>query len=159
MINVLEHVRDPVRTLQTCQQILKSDGILCIRVPNAFSELQAAAKEKLGIVPWWIAVPDHTNYFDFASLRHFLGRLGFETIHEQADFPMEMFLLMGENYVGNPEVGSGCHARRMQFEMSIPPELRRKIYTALASAGVGRTCLVFGKRNSLLRRKKVVARK
>jgi hypothetical protein len=72
--------------------------------------------------------------------------LGFETVYSQSDFPMEMFLLMGENYVGNPEVGSRCHARRVRFDLGLQPELRRKMYSALASAGVGRTCLVFGKR-------------
>lgn len=146
MLNVLEHVPDAVRTLQECKKILQPDGMLCIRVPNDFSEIQEAAKNKLGIGPWWIAVPDHINYFNFPSLSRLLGRLGFETVHAQGDFPMEMFLLMGENYVGDPEVGSSCHARRIQFDLSVPTELRRKIYTSLASAGVGRTCLVFGKR-------------
>ena len=53
---------------------------------------------------------------------------------------MEMFLLMGENYIGNPEVGGRCHARRVQFDLGLQPELRRKIYSALGSAGVGSTC-------------------
>ena len=126
MINVLEHVPDAVRTLQECKQVLNSDGILCIRVPNDFSEIQAAAKEKLGADPWWIAVPDHINYFNFTSLRQLLDRLGFETIYAQGDFPMEIFLLMGKNYVANPQVGSSCHARRVQFDLGISPEMRRR---------------------------------
>jgi 2-polyprenyl-3-methyl-5-hydroxy-6-metoxy-1,4-benzoquinol methylase len=146
MINVLEHVPDAVRTIQECRQLLGPEGILCIRVPNDFTEIQAAAKEKIGADPWWIAVPDHVNYFNFASLRQTLDRLGFETVYAQGDFPMEMFLLMGENYVGNPDVGSRCHARRVQFDLGLRPELRRKIYAALGSANVGRDCLVFGKR-------------
>jgi len=32
--NVLEHVRDPMTLLKECRRILKSDGILDIRVPN-----------------------------------------------------------------------------------------------------------------------------
>jgi SAM-dependent methyltransferase len=149
MINVLEHVPDAVRMLQECKQVLNSGGILCIRVPNDFSEIQAAAQEKLGVDPWWIAVPDHINYFNFTSLRQLLDRLGFETVYAQGDFPMEMFLLMGENYIGNPQVGSSCHARRVQFDLGIQPELRRKIYSAFASVGVGRDCLVFGKKIAL----------
>jgi 2-polyprenyl-3-methyl-5-hydroxy-6-metoxy-1,4-benzoquinol methylase len=148
MINVLEHLPNAVQALHTCKQVLKPKGILCIHVPNDFSQMQVVATEKLGIDPWWIAFPDHINYFDFESLRQLLDRLEFETIHAQATFPMEMFLLMGENYVGNRDVGNGCHMRRVQFEMSVPPELRRKIYTALASVGVGRTCLVFGRQNA-----------
>jgi SAM-dependent methyltransferase len=146
MLNVLEHVPDAVRTLRECKQILNPGGIICLRVPNDFSDIQVAAREKLGVNPWWIAVPDHINYFNFASLRQLLDRLGFETVHEQGDFPMEMFLLMGENYVGNPQVGSSCHARRVNFDLGMRPELRQKIYAALASAGVGRDCLVFGKK-------------
>ena len=146
MINVLEHVPDAVRTLQECKQVLNPGGILCIRVPNDFTEIQAAAQEQTGAAPWWIAVPDHINYFNFDSLRQLLDKLGFETIYAQGDFPMEMFLLMGENYIGNPQVGSSCHARRVQFDLGIPSALRRKIYFALGQAGVGRDCLVFGKK-------------
>jgi 2-polyprenyl-3-methyl-5-hydroxy-6-metoxy-1,4-benzoquinol methylase len=146
MLNVLEHMPDAVGTLQQCRQMLAPDGILCIRVPNDFSEIQDAARQKLSREPWWIAVPDHINYFNFASLRTLLYRLGFETVYAQGDFPMELFLLMGENYVGDPEVGSRCHARRVQFDLGLTPALRRKIYSALGSAGVGRDCLVFGKK-------------
>jgi 2-polyprenyl-3-methyl-5-hydroxy-6-metoxy-1,4-benzoquinol methylase len=146
MINVLEHVPDPVRTLQECKQVLIPGGILCVRVPNDFTEMQAAAREKTGGDPWWVAVPDHINYFNFASLKQTLDRIGFDTVYAQGDFPMEMFLLMGENYVGNPEIGGQCHARRVQFDLGLQPELRRKIYSALGKADVGRACLVFGKR-------------
>ena len=145
MINVLEHVPDAVHMLQECKQVLNPGGILCIRVPNDFSEMQTAVQEKLNVDPWWIAVPDHINYFNFTSLKQLLGRLGFETVYEQGDFPMEMFLLMGENYIGNHQVGSSCHARRVQFDLAMQPELRRKVYSALATVGVGRDCLVFGK--------------
>jgi SAM-dependent methyltransferase len=147
LINVLEHVPNAIGTLQECKRLLTPNGIICIRVPNDFSELQAAAKEKLRSDPWWIAVPDHINYFNFASLRNVFDRLGFDTVYAQGDFPMELFLLMGENYIGSPEIGSSCHSRRVQFDLGVPGELRRKLYSALASAGVGRDCLVFGKRN------------
>jgi 2-polyprenyl-3-methyl-5-hydroxy-6-metoxy-1,4-benzoquinol methylase len=146
MINVLEHVPDAVRTLRQCRQVLAPGGILCVRVPNDFSEIQAAAREKIGATPWWIAVPDHINYFNFASLKQTLDRLRFDTVYTQGDFPMEMFLLMGENYIGNPHVGGHCHARRVQFDLGLPPELRRKLYSALGTAGIGRDCLVFGKK-------------
>ena len=146
LLNVLEHVPNAVRTLQHCRQLLADGGILCIRVPNDFSEIQSAARKKLVRDPWWIAVPDHINYFNFGSLRILLDRLGFETVYSQGDFPMELFLLMGENYVADPEVGSRCHAHRVQFDLGLPPELRRKIYSALGNVGLGRDCLVFGKK-------------
>lgn len=148
MINVLEHVPHAVRMLEQCKLILSPGGVVCIRVPNDFTEIQAAAQKKLNVDRWWVAVPDHVNYFDFPSLTKLLDRLGFETVYAQGDFPMEMFLLMGENYVGNPQVGSLCHTRRIEFDLGLPAELRRKIYAALASAGVGRDCLVFGKKTT-----------
>ncbi len=148
MLNVLEHVPDPVKTVKECRQLLVPGGILCIRVPNDFSEIQAAARETIGAATWWIAVPDHINYFNFASLTKTLEGLGFDTAYTQGDFPMEMFLLMGENYIGNPDVGSRCHARRVQFDLGLPADLRRKIYSALGSVGVGRDCLVFGRKLS-----------
>ena len=147
MINVLEHVPDAVRTLRECKQVLGNPGRnpLYPRTQRLYRDSSSGPGED-SRCPWWIAVPDHINYFNFESLRQLLDRLGFETIYAQGDFPMEMFLLMGENYIGNPKVGSSCHARRVQFDLGVPPELRRKIYSALGQAGVGRDCLVFGKK-------------
>jgi hypothetical protein len=47
--------------------------------------------------------------------------------------------------VGNEAVGSACHQKRVRFEMAIPAELRRGLYQAMASRGVSRDCLVFGR--------------
>lgn len=145
LINVLEHTADPVGMLELVRLVLKPSGITCIRAPNDFNALQIVARERLGKTPWWIAQPDHINYFDFQSLSALLGGLGFEVIYSQADFPMELFLLMDEDYVGNPDVGARCHEKRVMFERAIPAELRRRIYAAFAEIGIGRDCLVFGK--------------
>jgi len=61
------------------------------------------------------------------------------------DFPMEMFLLFGDGYVGNPEVGSQCHKKRVAFELSLPVEVRRNLYRCFAKNGLGRDCLVFAR--------------
>jgi 2-polyprenyl-3-methyl-5-hydroxy-6-metoxy-1,4-benzoquinol methylase len=145
LLNVLEHVLKPSDMVENAKKLLNSGGLLCVRVPNDFNELQSAAIQKLKKEPWWIAVPDHINYFDFESLHSFLEHLGFEIIHSQGDFPMELFLLMGDDYVGNPEVGGRCHKKRIGFELAVPQELRRRIYQALAKVAVGRDCLVFGR--------------
>lgn len=146
LLNVIEHVPDPALTIRSIQKILKPDGVICIRVPNDFTDLQMTAQKKLKKEPWWIAIPDHINYFNISSLCFLLNRLGFEVVDTQTDFPMEFFLLMGYDYVENPVIGNECHNRRMNFEMSIPPELRRKIYKALAGVGVGRGILIFAKK-------------
>jgi SAM-dependent methyltransferase len=145
LLCVLEHVPDPVGTIQAAKALLAPGGLVGIRVPNDFNEIQLTAREQLSKKPWWIAVPDHINYFTFESLHALLDRLGFDVVYSQGDFPMEMFLLMGDDYVGNEEVGSACHQRRVRFENAIDPDLRRRMYTAMASAGVSRDCLVFGK--------------
>ena len=90
----------------------------------------------------------HINYFDFESLGGLLERKGLEVVHRQGDFPMELFLLMGENYVGDSEVGERCHEKRVRFETALPAELRRCMYEALAGVGVGRSCLVCGRLRS-----------
>lgn len=145
LLCVLEHVPDPAATLAAAREALSPGGLVGIRVPNDFNDVQRIARERLGKAPWWIAVPDHINYFTFGSLRRFLDKLGFDVVYEQGDFPMEMFLLMGDDYVGNEAVGSACHAKRVRFEMALPPALRRSLYQATASAGVSRDCLVFAR--------------
>jgi 2-polyprenyl-3-methyl-5-hydroxy-6-metoxy-1,4-benzoquinol methylase len=147
LINILEHVTDPVQVIDTVKKILKPAGILCVRVPNDFTEMQEAAQRRLNKERWWVAIPDHINYFNLETLPKFLKSLGFEILYSQSDFPMELFLLMGDDYVGNSDVGEKCHKKRVAFEDALPHELRRKFYAALASCGIGRDCLLFAKKN------------
>lgn len=145
LMNILEHVTNPEQTIKLIKQNLRIGGVLCIKVPNDFSEIQLAAQRKLNKKPWWIAAPDHINYFNFSSLNKFLCRLGFKVVYSQADFPMELFLLLGYDYVGNPKIGGQCHRKRIDFEKSLSPELRRSLYGAMAGVGVGRDSLMFAK--------------
>ncbi|SDF57734.1 Methyltransferase domain-containing protein [Methanolobus vulcani] len=147
LMNVLEHVPDPSNIMECVKKILKPDGIICVRVPNDYNGLQLAAQKKLNKEPWWIAVPDHINYFDFKSLRNFFEHMGFEVFYEQSDFPMELFLLMGDDYVNDPELGSVCHKKRVSFETAVPRELRRQMYRSMADLGLGRCCLTFGRKS------------
>jgi 2-polyprenyl-3-methyl-5-hydroxy-6-metoxy-1,4-benzoquinol methylase len=146
LLHVLEHIPDPVQTIDHITALLRPGGVVCIQVPNDFSAIQEAARQQLQKDAWWVAIPDHISYFDFSSLRSLLEHTGFEIIYEQGDFPMEFFLLMGDDYIGNPSVGSQCHQKRVQFEQALPADLRRRLYHALAQVGVGRSCLMFGKR-------------
>ncbi len=146
LLNVLEHVLNPIKFLQITKKFLKPhSGIICVRIPNDFNELQIHAQKKLKKDLWWIAVPDHINYFNIKSLQKLLTSLDFEIIYTATDFPMELFLLMGDKYVENPEVGHICHKRRVNFELSIPDVLRSKIYQNLAKIGIGRNCMIFAK--------------
>ena len=141
---VLEHVPNPREILEICKGLLKDSGIICIEVPNDFNILQLQA-HKLGRPQYWIVTPDHINYFDFSSLERLLKNTGLEIVLKTTDFPMESFLLMGENYIGNDEVGSKCHQKRMNFELNLPDEIRRNIYESLAELGIGRVCIVYAK--------------
>jgi SAM-dependent methyltransferase len=145
-VNVFEHVSDPVSLLDQLHDMLRDGGLACIQVPNDFSALQMAAQSKLGKPPWWIAAPDHVNYFDFDSLSALLRECGFQVLERQADFPMELFLLMGLDYVDAPEVGDRCHAYRVALEGALAPGLRRRLYGALAEAGVGRNCRILSRK-------------
>lgn len=134
---------DPINVLEQARDFLVDGGVVCICVPNDFSSLQQQALLKIGGDPWWVAIPDHLNYFNKESLGKLLEGTGFRILDWLADFPMELFLLMGDDYVHRPELGPQCHARRVAFELSITPELRRTLYRALASVGVGRSVLAF----------------
>ena len=92
---------------------------------------------------WWIFPPEHINYFDFQTYKKLIKKVGFDPILMTTNFPMELFLLLGEDYVGNDEVGSRCHQKRIKFDLSLPDEVRRNMYMSLAKAGIGRECILY----------------
>lgn len=145
LMNVLEHVPDPIALLTLAIGLLDAGGIVCAGVPNDFSPLQLAA-EASGLAPWWVAPPHHLNYFDFASLTELLQRLGLRTAERLTSFPMEAFLLMGEDYTADASLGRGCHNKRKRFDLALESaglgDARRAFYRALAEAGMGREAVV-----------------
>lgn len=146
---VLEHVPNPIEIINVCKGLLKEGGMICIEVPNDFNTLQLETHRlKLCKSHYWLAVPDHINYFEFSSLTRLLKKCGFDIHLQTADFPMELFLLMEDNYVTDKEIGSKCHQKRMNFEVNINDEIRRKIYSSMAKLGIGRTCIVYATLNS-----------
>jgi 2-polyprenyl-3-methyl-5-hydroxy-6-metoxy-1,4-benzoquinol methylase len=146
LLNVLEHVPDPVALLRESIAALAPGGRLVLRVPNDFNPLQLAAQAALGYDPWWVVVPDHINYFDHASITGLIERLGLELVDRSADFPMELFLLMGDDYVGNPALGPVVHERRRRHDLALGPEVRRRIGRAWAAAGIGRNVFAVARR-------------
>lgn len=148
LFNVLEHLPDPQGLVRRVRDMLVEDGVLLLCVPNDFSEMQSHAQAATGHAPWWIAAPDHINYFNFRSLTDFARRMGFDELHAQSDFPMELFLLMGEDYIGNPSVGGSAHARRVAFELAVPGDFRRSLYAKFAELGIGRCCLSISRKRS-----------
>lgn len=142
MLNVLEHVPDPVAFLGLVRELLDPGGVLVLSVPNDFTPVQAAAVEALGLRQWWVAVPDHINYFTYESLERTLEGTGYEVAGRTGTFPMELLLLLGCDYVSTPGLGPDAHQRRIAFEAALPQDLRRSLYSALANCGIGRHCIV-----------------
>ena len=142
LLNVLEHVPQPVETINRCRTLLREGGIIWIRVPNDFNPLQAAAREQFGLPEYWVYAPDHINYFDTNSLPALVRKLSFEIVDLECDFPMELFLFLGMNYVGDPVAGDRAHQMRVQLEMEVSQHLRRTYYRLMAEHGFGRNVRV-----------------
>lgn len=144
--NVLEHLQDPAAMLGTVRALLHPHGLVQITVPNDYNRLQTAVQTFRRLRPWWLAPPHHINYFSFASLKMLLKRCGFIPLSTRANFPMELFLLAGWNYVDHPAVGRKCHGWRKQFELRMTDmglnTLQRALYRILATTGLGREITV-----------------
>jgi 2-polyprenyl-3-methyl-5-hydroxy-6-metoxy-1,4-benzoquinol methylase len=150
MHEVLEHLPDPVSTLSAIHGLVGQDGLLCVVVPNDYNPLQRLLREQRGFDPWWVAPPIHLNYFDFDSLRGLLEKSGFRAVETFATFPMEFFLLMGENYIGNDAVGRRCHGLRKSLELNLRlsdhGRLKSALYSGFAESGIGREILMVARR-------------
>lgn len=148
---VLEHIPHPRALLKLVAGLLDPGGLVCVLVPNDYNPLQQVLREACDFDPWWVAPPHHINYFDFPSLQRLFESAGLEVVHSEATFPIDLFLLMGDNYVGNDDLGRTCHGKRMRLEKTLAragrQDLKRQLYEAFASVGIGREALVVGRRN------------
>lgn len=150
MQNVLEHLKDPETVVRGVYEILKPGGIFVCAVPNDFSVLQECAVERLGLRQWWVAPPAHLSYFGSDSLAALLKGTGFDLHVMESSFPLEAFLLMGDDYISKPELGRDCHQKRVNFELALDSTGRRQqlrqLYRALAGVGMGRILTAYAVR-------------
>lgn len=151
MVNVLEHLREPATILADfARHWLVDGGHLLLRVPNDFNRWQTIADAAHGLKQWWVVPPQHINYFDRDALTTLLARTGFDIVEVTATFPLELFLLMGDVYVGDPVLGKACHRKRVAFERTLEAanatDLRRRWYRSLAELGLGREIIVLARR-------------
>lgn len=150
LIDVLEHLSDPVAVLKEIRgSLLKPGGILIIDVPNEFNAFQLAGQKTHKLASWWVAPPGHLNYFTPATLKRLLRGTGFDALRAEAAFPLEMFLLFGHKYIGDAKLGRECHQQRMNFESNLRKhgygDLLRKFYRSLAELELGRKIVVYSR--------------
>jgi 2-polyprenyl-3-methyl-5-hydroxy-6-metoxy-1,4-benzoquinol methylase len=147
---VLEHSRSPNKILKISHSLLEKKGMLIVEVPNEFNPLQLIAQKSLQKDEWWIVPKQHVNYFNFKSLSKLLKHNGFEITLKQATFPLEIFLLMGFDYINNSKIGLKKHQERMNFEQNLNEQnaqkLKQKIYQKFAEIGIGRRAIIYAKK-------------
>tara|TARA_B110000008_G_scaffold225974_1_gene227275 strand:+ start:5441 stop:6319 length:879 start_codon:yes stop_codon:yes gene_type:complete len=148
LLNVLEHLREPEQTLLDIKdKVLSSDGMLVIDVPNDFNDFQIVADAEYDLNEWWVHPPNHINYFSHDSLQKLLKGCGFKIIHCTSSFPLDIFLLFGDQYIGNPKLGRECHDKRVMFEQLMEKhgksEKLKKFYDALSGLNLGRSISVY----------------
>jgi SAM-dependent methyltransferase len=146
--NVLEHVIDPIELLTVLRTLVAPDGILVVTVPNDFSIIQRAAMDLSHIdKQFWIAPPDHLNYFDYRSLLNTSSETGWESLEMLGDFPVDWFLFhSGSNYIRDKALGKAAHLARVQLENVIhsqPIEYVLQYWSVAAKLGIGRDITAF----------------
>lgn len=146
---VLEHVTEPLNVIESAKNLLKPNGFITISVPNDFNIMQETVKKVTGNSKWWVNPHHHLNYFDFTSLEGILEKSGFEVVDRSTNFPMEMFILMGDNYTDNPALGKECHKKRKKLDIELfksNEQTLREIYRSFAKNNVGRCAIVTGRK-------------
>jgi SAM-dependent methyltransferase len=147
--NVLEHVRDPEGLLRRLRRTVAPGGLLRINVPNDFSALQERLLA-LGKVDqrYWVAPPEHLNYFSADSLRSLLRSEGWQLARLLSTFPVEHFLLHdGSNYIRHPEAGKQAHRARILLDLHYSRDLPAfvRMREAQAACGMGRSLIAFAR--------------
>ena len=151
MQHVFEHIPHPEIMLRLAHGLLNPEGLLCVIVPNDYNPFQHALRTGCGYKPWWVAPPSHINYFNFDSLTRLMENNRFKAIMRDTTFPIDLFLLMGDNYIGNDELGRKCHGKRkaleQNFEKAGMSGVKRMLYQAFAEKGIGRDAILLCRKN------------
>lgn len=141
--NVLEHLANPVKVLDEIRKdVLNPGGLIVVDVPNEFNTFQVAGRDLHGLNSWWVAPPGHLNYFTNDTLTSLLLGTGYKVKLSESSFPLEMFLLFGDCYVGDVDLGRKCHQKRVNFEINLRKlgygNQLKQFYQALAQLNLGR---------------------
>lgn len=144
--NVLEHLLDAGLVLTQISQLLTSQGLLIIEVPNDFSFVQNHLLANQTIPqPFWVTSPDHISYFNASGLNQLLAEHGFDNLELLGDFPIDLFLFNEKtNYVTDSTVGKSCHQARIEIENLFHkhnPDATLDMFCSMGKLGLGRQIL------------------
>lgn len=100
MWDVVEHLREPVKTLNMLYNNIKAGGLLFIETGNYESWMRLSHKKH-----WGLYLFDHHFYFSPKSLENMLGKSGFSE-----------FRLLNVNHTGSPQLQKGIQNPRMAIK-------------------------------------------
>jgi len=151
--NILEHVLDPAGLADSLYALLEKEGLLCITVPNDFSNLQNFLLESGQIPsPYWLAYPDHLNYFNLETLSSLLNERKLPVVDHFADFPIEWFLVNPDsNYALDKSKGKNAHNSRVILDGMINESMdvaaKQAFWRSLCKLGLGRNFTTISKKS------------
>jgi SAM-dependent methyltransferase len=79
LADVIEHVEDPLATLDLCRDLLAPDGVLCVVTPDPSSAVARALGAR-----WWGYLPGHKCLIPRLTLRELLTERGLVLAHDEA---------------------------------------------------------------------------
>ncbi|MBN1793547.1 MAG: class I SAM-dependent methyltransferase [Candidatus Omnitrophica bacterium] len=149
---ILEHIPKPADFLKKIGAFLKKGGFIIVEVPNEFSPFQIAYLKEHSMSPYWIKLPDHVNYFNKRGLENLMKSTGWKKIHGHTSFPMEMFLLMGDNYLKDNKLGRRSFRKVVEMERILrlyKTGLVSRMYSALYHCGIGRSLVIYAQKKKM----------
>lgn len=148
---VLEHLREPIKFIKIIKSKLKKNGIIIVSVPNDFKEFQKyLLKSKIISKKYWLAPPEHLNYFNNKNIELFFKKMNLKIIQAISDFPIEIFLAGSKkNYLNSRSEGKKAHRTRLSVDNFIINQgykLSVDFYKACHNVGLGRGMIYFLKK-------------
>lgn len=146
--NVLEHVIDPIGLMTSIKKLMAPGSVCRLVVPNDFSLLQNhLVKVGLASADYWVAYPDHLNYFNLHSFKNLLKSFDFKIIEILTDFPIDLFLMNPDtNFKQTPSKGRNCHLTRVTFENMLADQSIKQLIDyrkGCAEAQIGRNLIAY----------------
>ena len=137
---VLEHIEDPNNFLSLAKKTLSKKGLIFTSVANDFNQLQSIALKKTKY-PWWLLPPEHYNYFNIPSIKRIMQKK-FKILKINVSFPLELFLLMNENYIKEKKLGKKIHSNRVALEKNFNDNnfenFKKNFYRSFLDLKIGR---------------------